>query len=346
MFRPLDAVPNLQGHANRAMKRARRSRRNGELETAAHHLVETALVAAVTDTVATGLLRLKSEPAADSGRLYVVDGRHQLAGVVPVGELLRQPSDRALGEIMLEPPPAVSLETDQEHVASAALRHHVVAVPVTDSAGRFLGVVPPQALLQILRHEHVEDLHRMAGIRRETAHARLAIEASPVRRARDRLPWLLVGLAGSMVATGVVDGFERTLQTQLAVAFFMPGLVYLTDAIGTQCEAIMVRGLSTTHLPARKLLWGELRTGLLLGAVLGSLVFLAVLAAYRNVRLGLAVGGTVLAAGLTACTVGVGLPWLLARWGKDPAFGSGPLGTIIQDVLTLLIYFLAVTWLL
>jgi magnesium transporter len=68
------------------------------------------------------------------------------------------------------------------------------------------------------------------------------------------------------------------------------------------------------------------------------------LAGYSNVRLALAVGLTVITAGLTACTVGVGLPWLLARWGKDPAFGSGPLGTIIQDVLTLVIYFVAVSW--
>jgi magnesium transporter len=328
------------------MRESSRRRHNHRLESAAHHLVETAPTAAATDTVAEALRRLGSEHAADAANVYVVDPRHQLVGVVPIGELLRQPSNRPLGEIMGQPPPAVGLETDQERVANVALRHHVTAVPVADSAGRFLGVVPAQALLQILRHEHVEDLHRMAGIRREGLQARHALEATPVRRARDRLPWLLVGLAGSMVATAVVDGFEHTLQAQLAVAFFMPGLVYLTDAIGTQCEAITVRGLSTTHQPAGKLLWGELRTGLLLGAVLGALVFAGVLAAYQNVRLALAVGGTVVTAGLTACTVGVGLPWLLNRLGRDPAFGSGPLGTIIQDVLTLLIYFLAVTWLL
>jgi magnesium transporter len=265
---------------------------------------------------------------------------------VPIGELLRQPPDRPLGEIMGQPPPTVGLEMDQEHVANTALRHRATAIPVADSTGRFLGVVPALALLQILRHEHVEDLHRMAGIRRESLQARQALEATPVRRARDRLPWLLVGLAGSMLATAVVDGFEQTLQAQLAVAFFMPGLVYLTDAIGTQCEAIMVRGLSTTHQPAGKLLWGELRTGLLLGVVLGALVFAGVLAGYHNVRLATAVVATIVAASLTACTVGMGLPWLLNRLGRDPAFGSGPLATIIQDVLTLLIYFLTVSWLL
>jgi magnesium transporter len=326
------------------MRRAIRSRKH-HLETAAHHLVESAAVAATTDTVSQVLQRLTSEPGVDEATVYVVDERRRLAGVASVGELLRGSHERSMSDIMRAPPPAVSLEADQERVASVALRHDLTAVPVADCEGRFLGLVPARALLQILRREHVEDLHRMAGIKRETAHARHALEAPPVRRARDRLPWLLVGLAGSMVATALVNSFERTLEAQVAVAFFMPGLVYLTDAIGTQCEAITVRGLSTTHLPAGRLLWGELRTGFLLGVVLAVLVFAAVMAAYRNVHLALAVGGTVIVAGMTASTVGVGLPWLLGRLGKDPAFGSGPLGTIVQDVLTLLIYFLAVTWL-
>ena len=98
------------------------------------------------------------------------------------------------------------------------------AVPVTDENGRLLGVVPPMVLLQILRHEHVEDIHRLAGIRHETVLARSAIEAPPVRRARDRLPWLLIGLAGSMVATFVVAAFERSLESRVAIAFFIPGI--------------------------------------------------------------------------------------------------------------------------
>lgn len=64
---------------------------------------------------------------------------------------------------------------------------------------------------------------------------------------RHRLPWLLVGLAGSALATAAMAGFESTFSRQLAVAFFVPGIVYLADAIGTQSEAIAVRGLSLTR---------------------------------------------------------------------------------------------------
>jgi magnesium transporter len=76
---------------------------------------------------------------------------------------------------------------DQEHIASHAIRHGLWGVPVIDDRGVLLGVVPPMVLLEVLRHEPIEDLHRLAGIRRETTRARTAIEAPPVRRARDRL---------------------------------------------------------------------------------------------------------------------------------------------------------------
>jgi magnesium transporter len=100
--------------------------------------------------------------------------------------------------------------------------------------------MPAQALLQVLRREHVEDLHVLAGIKREASQARHAIEDPPLRRMRHRLPWLLVGLAGSAIATAAMAGFEATFSRQLAVAFFVPGIVYLADAIGTQSEAIAV----------------------------------------------------------------------------------------------------------
>jgi magnesium transporter len=233
-------------------------------------------------------------------------------------------------------------ETDQEHVASRAIAHGLAAMPVVDRAHRLLGVVPAQALLEVLRHEHVEDLHRLAGIRRETVRARTAIEAPPLRRVRDRLPWLLVGLAGSAVATMTMAQFEAALGRQLAIAFFVPALVYLADAIGTQTEAIVVRGLSLSHASLGHLLGGELRTGLLLGATLGGLAFLGTWLVFGDVQLAAAVAAGLIGAAAVATTIGLVFPWALARLGRDPAYGSGPLATIIQDVLTLVIYFGAV----
>jgi magnesium transporter len=140
--------------------------------------------------------------------------------------------------------------------------------------------------------------------------------------------------------------FEHLLKARLAVAFFIPGIVYLADAIGTQTEAIAVRGLSLSRASLRDLLTGELRTGLLIGTVLGALSFPAVFLAFGDGWLALAVALALLTAGTTATTIGLLFPWVLAYAGKDPALGSGPVATIIQDVLSLLIYFMLVRFLL
>jgi magnesium transporter len=293
------------------------------------------------DTAAEVIARLRQRRPEFVDAILVVDEKGRLSGAVPLAALLEAPADRRMASLR-ETVHAVREDADPEHVASMALTHAAAWVPVVDHARRLCGVVPPRKLMQVLRREHVEDLHRMAGIRREveqnSAQARSAIEAPPLARARDRLPWLLVGLAGSMLATLLMSRFEATLQARLSVAFFVPAIVYLADAIGTQTEAIAVRGLSLSHAPMSSLVWGELRTGLLIGVALALLAWPAVWLAFGDGWLATTVALSLVAAGTTATTIGLLFPWLLAHLGKDPALGSGPVATIAQDVLSLLVY--------
>jgi len=311
-------------------------------EIVAFHLVADAARARPDETAGGVLARLAAEKPASVELLLVVDAGGKLQGVVPIARLFASAAQARVGEIAVPGFPSVSAETDQEHAASIALHHRVDALPVVDAGGRALGVMPPQALLQVLRREHVEDLHRLAGIGREAAQARHAIEDPPMRRARHRLPWLLVGLAGSAVGTAAMAAFESTLSATITVAFFVPGIVYLADAIGTQSEAIAVRGLSLTRSGIGHLLAAELRTGMLLGAILGLLSLPLVWLYFRDARLAAAVGSAIFAAGTVAAALGLLLPWWLARTGRDPALGSGPAATVIQDVLSLLVYFAVV----
>ncbi|MCU0842020.1 MAG: magnesium transporter [Thiobacillaceae bacterium] len=306
-------------------------------------LVRHVPTAGPADTAAQTLQSLMGRRHEYCGAVYIVDGEGRLQGLVPLSRLFAARGDELLIRMARNHMPMVRVDTHQEKVATLALVHGVNAVPVVDEEGRLLGVVPPQALYRVLRQEHVDDLHRIAGIRRENSHFLSPMEAAPIRRVLDRLPWLLVGLAGSMLATGVVAGFEHMLQSYIAVAFFVPGIVYLADAIGTQTEAITVRGLSLSHAGIGRLLAGELRTGFLIGAILGALSFPVVWVVFDDLRLALAVVISLTAAGTAATSVGLLFPWMLARLGKDPALGSGPLATIFQDVLSLLTYFLTVS---
>ena len=308
-------------------------------ETVGSHLLAPAGRASGDETVAGARARLAADGPASIELVCVVDGTGRLTGVLPVSRLFGVDDAVPLRQIMEAGFPRVGADDDQEAAASVALHHGVNALPVVDRDGKLLGVMPAQALMQVLRREHVEDLHVLAGIRREGAQARHAIEDPPSRRARHRLPWLLVGLCGAALATAAMASFQATLEKMVAVAFFVPALVYLADAIGTQAEAIAVRGLSLTRKGIGHLLAGELRTGMLIGAALGLAAYLPVLLTFGDTRLAAAVSFSIFIAGTIASAIGLGLPWLFARRGWDPAYGSGPVATVIQDILSILVYF-------
>lgn len=313
-------------------------------ETSADHIGSQALLAHPGDTAVAVRSRIRRLASTSWDLVCVIERDGRLLGTLTAAELLALPDEAELSAAATRRHgPRVMPGTDQEMMASMALHHGVAAIPVVDSADRLVGVVGPAKLMAILRREHVEDLHRLAGITRESDHAREAIEEPPLRRVRHRLPWLIVGLGGSMVATFVVARFESALAAKPALAFFVPGLVYLADAIGTQSEAVAVRGLSLSHVGLAKLLGGELRTGLLIGLVLAMLAFPMVWLVFGELRLAAAVTLALAGASVVASVLGLLLPWLLARFGSDPAYGSGPLATIVQDVLSLLIYFACVS---
>jgi magnesium transporter len=164
-----------------------------------------------------------------------------------------------------------------------------------------------------------------------------------LRRARYRLPWLVVGLVGSLLATTLVAQFEQILETQIAVAFFIPAIVYLADAVGTQSEAVAIRGLSLTDAGIGRVLLGEIAAGVLMGLIIALLAGTFTVVVFDEPALALAVGTSLIAACTIATTLGLCLPWAFARVGWDPAHASGPIGTILQDVLSLAIYFAAAT---
>jgi magnesium transporter len=314
-----------------------------DVETAGHHVATRVLSAEPTARVDEVIARLRGGELDSVDPIYVVDTEGKLLGGIPLLDLLRAPDQRPVGELVDIAVPRVASHHDQEYVAAEALEHGATCVAVVDDQGRLLGAVPPRTLLQILRREHVEDLHRLAGILRENGWAQGALEASPVRRARHRLPWLVVGLGGSMLAAFVMSRFEHALEDHLAIAFFVPAIVYLADAIGTQTEAIVVRGLSLSRLSLRHLLADEIRTGLIIGLTLGALALPLVALVFGEPRLAIAVAASIVVAGALATSIGLLLPWLFQRAGSDPALGSGPVATILQDVLSLLIYFAIVS---
>jgi magnesium transporter len=235
-------------------------------------------------------------------------------------------------------PPVVRHGVDQEVAAWKAVQHGESALAVLDDDGHFIGLIPPQRLLAVLLAEHDEDMARLGGFLKGTAGAREASLEPTHLRLWHRLPWLMVGLLGAIAAAVIVDAFEGRLREEVLLVFFLPGVVYLADAVGTQTEALIIRGLSV-GVRVRDVVLRELATGLMAGTILGLLFFPIGNLWWGDADVVLAVSASLFLACSVATFVATALPWLFSVAGHDPAFGSGPLATVVQDLLSIVLYF-------
>ena len=157
-----------------------------------------------------------------------------------------------------------------------------------------------------------------------------------------RIPWLLIGLLGGLFATLIVSKYEEILASDVRVAFFIPIIVYLSDAVGTQTETIYVRALSNSkkNISFAKYILKESLVGMGLGLISGTI--LGVFATYwlKSSAIGITIGLTMLINLTLAPMLAVIIPNLLYKRHADPALGAGPVATIIQDLISLLVYFL------
>lgn len=269
--------------------------------------------------------------------VVVLDDR-RLIGIVPMEVLTAAPEGARLGDLMDADPPAVKPDSDRESVAWEMVRRNESSVAVVDGDGEFVGLVAPHRMVSALLTEHDEDVARLGGYLASTQRARQAAEERVGRRLLHRLPWLLIGLVGAMASAAIVGAFEDELKANVLLAVFVPGVVYIADAVGTQTEALLIRGLSV-GVSIRKVLRREVATGLAIGIVVALAFLPFVLVVWGDESIALAVSIALLASCSIATGVAMLLPWLLQRLGMDPAFGSGPLATVIQDLLSITVYF-------
>jgi magnesium transporter len=273
--------------------------------------------------------------------VYVLDAGQRLVGVLSMRELsVASPSAR-VGDICRRTGLAsVRPTTDQEHAVYLAFRHHVTAIPVVDAHHRFLGAIPPHTLQRILAHELHEDLLGMVGVRYPEAVQENILTLPLIRSFLHRTPWLLMGVLGGLLSAYVIGSFEATLEANLVLASFIPLIVYMSDAVGTQMEAFLIRDLAVDHeLPFRRYLTRQFLVVLLLAVSISvPLFFLAFVFAWDR-SIAAVLGISLFLAVLSSVFTGLLIPYSFSRMKIDPADASGPIATILQDILSVAIYF-------
>jgi magnesium transporter len=267
----------------------------------------------------------------------VVCERGRPVGVVARRALIASRPETAMRELMVAPV-AIPAGADPASAAHAPLGPSQSGLVLVDGDGRFAGVIPAGERIALLQEEHEEDMARIGGYLKSGEQARSAAVEPLGRRLWHRLPWLLIGLAGAMTSALLVGAFERRLEETVLLAFFVPAVVYMADAVGTQTETVLIRALPM-GLRLRAMLWRELLTGLIMGLVVGAGFFVFATVAWGDEEVALAVGLALIGSCTIATGVAMALPAAFERVGRDPAFGSGPLATVIQDLLSIVVYF-------
>ncbi|MFA4846087.1 MAG: magnesium transporter [Patescibacteria group bacterium] len=270
--------------------------------------------------------------------VYVLDAERRPVGVASMKELICADATAPIDAVMHRPVITAHLATDQEHVAMRAIRHGIKAVPIVDHDGRFLGVIGTDAILKTLHEKHVEHFLRFAGIRRtDVVTDMLTARISTLIHAR--LPWLLIGLVGAMLMTLLVRAFADALERELGLAFFIPLIVYMADAFSTQTQALYVRGLALERIPFLRTLGRELAIAFGIGATCAVLLYGFAFIAFRSAALAGTVAIALVITMLVAAALELMVSALLQRMRRDPALGGGPLATVVQDAVSILLYF-------
>lgn len=287
------------------------------------------------------IIREKREEVENVYYLFVVDDFNRLVGVVSLKDLVLERSERKVSEIMNPEVISVDVNRDQEEVYHLVKKYDLVTIPVVDGQNRLIGRITHDDIIDVIEEEADEDMSLMAGvIRQEIA------EESSLKISRARLPWLIAGLFGGIVAAVVINQFESSLEKILALSFFFPVIMAMGGNTGTQASSVAVRGIATGDISLvniGKRLWMEMKVALFNGVICGILLGLIVGVWLHDHALGIIVAVSLILIILNSGFIGASVPLALKRLNIDPALATGPFVTTTNDIMSLLIYLGLVT---
>ena len=274
------------------------------------------------------LRRLGSLPN-HTDKLFVVDRNEILQGVLPLKRLVVKDLDLTVAEVMADDAVVFHPEDKAADAAKAFERYDLVTAPVVDQNRKLVGRLTVDTVMDFIREEAESDMLSMAGLREEED-----LFASVWKSVQNRWTWLAINLVTAFIASRVIGLFEGSIEKVVALAALMPIVAGIGGNSGNQTTTMIVRGLALGQISshnARPLLLKELGVSLLNGVVWGSVLGLIAWGLYNNAALGLVMTGAMTLNLLLAAIMGVMIPLVMTKFGRDPAVGSSVLITAMTD---------------
>ena len=287
-------------------------------------------------------IRLKARNSETLHTIYVIDNSWELLDSLLLSLFILADPRETVATIMDNSFISLSAFDDREMAVKLMQKYDVFSLPVVDLDGILLGLVTFDDVMDVAEEEATEDFHKTAAV---TPLKGSYLESSIQDLFGKRIGWLIVLVFVSLLSSGVIAVYEKTLQTVIVLTVFIPLLLGSGGNAGAQASTLMVRAIATSDVSINewmRVFFKELIVGLLLGLSMGiiSSIFGSLRGGYE---IGLIVGLSMLTVIVAANLIGVMLPFILTKMGLDPAVASNPLITSITDVLGLVIYFAIAT---
>ena len=263
--------------------------------------------------------------------LYVVDNFDKLKGVISLKEIVTKKFNTRISDVIHTKIEGIPYNTDQEEVGHRFEKYGYLTMPVVDNSNRLLGVVTFDDVMQILRDETTEDIHRLGGVDEGEK-----VDGSLKDSVKSRLPWLIVNLVTAILAAAVVGMFEGTIQAVVSLATFMPIVTGMGGNAGTQTLTIIVRGLALGELNfknMKKVFFKEIGVGVVTGVVIGFIIGVLGYIWEGNFMFGIIISVAMLLNMIVATITGYLVPVVLKKFKVDPALASSIFVTTFTDVL-------------
>jgi magnesium transporter len=263
--------------------------------------------------------------------IFITGEENALLGEATLNSILRADKTARIGTLMQVPKHAFHVDTRQEEAARAFQRYNLVSAPVADKAGRLVGVLMIDDMVDVIEEEADADIKALGGVKADEE-----ITDNVFSIARGRFSWLFLNLATAIAASGVIAIFENSLQKMVALAVLMPIVASQGGNAGTQTMTVAVRALATRELGsanAARVVGREIIVGLLNGLGFAFIVGTVAALWFKQVELGIVIGIAMLVNLLAAALAGVLIPLYLERRGVDPAVASGTFVTTVTDIV-------------
>ena len=262
-------------------------------------------------------------------KLFVVDKDGLILGVLPLERIIVNAPTTIVKNIMAKEVVLFKPEDLADEAANAFERYDLVTAPVVDEKNKLVGRLTVEAVVDFIRQESDNEKFSMAGLREEED-----IFSSIWKSVQNRWAWLAINLLTAFIASRVIGIFEGSIEKVVALAALMPIIASIGGNSGNQTTAMIVRALAIgqlTQSSIRSLLYKEISVALLNGLIWGSIVGLFAFYLYNNADLGFVMASAMVLNLILAAIMGVLMPLLMHRLGKDPAVGSSVLITAMTD---------------